>query len=113
MTAEMNVNANAEMSANMTAEMTTDPRGELPMTAEMKVNASVEMNDEMKADPGGGRQLHAEMNVEMTTADAEMHAERQSYPWARMTPFCCTTGVVTPGKHGQYRHTGIFRVSGG
>jgi hypothetical protein len=49
----------------------------------------------------------------MTTADAEMHAERKSYPWARMTPFCCTTGVVTPGKHGQYRHTGIFRVSGG
>ena len=67
------------------------------------------MNDEMHVND----KMNAEMNVEMTTDDVEMHAERQSYPWARMTTFCCTTGVVTPIKTGRYRHAEIFRVSGG
>jgi hypothetical protein len=56
-----------------------------------------------------------EMKLQMKLKDteAEMQAERQSYPWARMTTFWCITGVVTPVKPGRSRHTGIFRVSGG
>ena len=80
-----------------TAYKMIEPGGAMQMNAEMHVNDK--MNDEM--------------NVVMTTDDAEMHAERQSYPWARMTTFCCTTGVVTPVKPGRYRHAGISRVPGG
>ena len=54
-----------------------DPDGhEMKMNAEMEMNAYIEMI-------------------------AEMHAERQSYPWARMTTFWCTPENIEHIQHGS------------
>ena len=79
----------------------------------MKLQDNDEMNlkddDEMKVTEKDAMKLQDddEMKLkddgEMTPDDAAMHAERQSYPWTRVTTFWCTTRVVTQVKPGRYR----------